>query len=129
MYFSTDRNIEEEFSYAQYRSNILADIADYYKYDVINPSLLTGYTFFNITLLPCPPGFSLLPSNQCDCYPGLKEMGFTEFVLSDGKGYLSWNSLVWIGCTTIQDNVIEESGAIVLVSKLRPLHYCKANNS
>lgn len=126
IYLTTDdRSIEEDFSYVQYRFKISADIRDYSEKNVINPSLLTGFMFINITLLPCPPGFSLSPSNSCDCYPGLSEMGF-KCVFSNGKGYLVWNSLLWIGRVSLQDNNTEDSS--VIISRLCPLHYCKADH-
>lgn len=52
-------------------------------------------------------------------------MGF-NCVLSDGKGYLSWNSLVWIGRATIQENMTEDPS--VIISRLCPLHYCIVND-
>ena len=126
LYLSTDdRDIEGDFSYVQYRSKISTDVRDYNENDKINPSLLTGFMFINITLLPCPPGFSLSPSNNCDCYPSLTKMGF-KCVFSDRKGYLAWNSLLWVGHAFIQDNSTEDSG--VIVSRLCPLHYCKADH-
>ena len=126
MYLTTnDESIEDNFSYTQYRSKISADITYHNDYGIINPSLLTSFMFINITLLSCPPGFSLSSSNRCDCHPSLIDMGL-KCTVSGGKGYLSWSSMVWIGDASTQDNTTEDTG--VIVSKLCPLHYCKADN-
>ena len=47
--------------------------------------------FFNVTILPCPPGFSL--NEHCDCY--LHNVVFDNCTFVNGTGYFSWSSKTW----------------------------------
>ena len=58
--------------------------------------------FFNITLLPCPPGFTSL-DQCCDCYLTI----FTHCSIINGTGYFSWNTNVWV--KTDNDGVIYDT--------------------
>ena len=63
----------------------------------------------NISLLPCPPGFTLNGSPpSCDCYPVLTNYGL-ECHITDGNTYFTWNTKLWIN--------IGENGAAVYNTK------------
>ena len=126
IYLSTsEESLEEDFSYIQHKSELSSNIITYNNLGVIGHSLLTEFTFINITLLPCPPGFSLTASSKCGCYPELVERGFS-CNFRNGKGHMSWNSPMWIGLTSMQVNSTKSNS--VMVSKLCPLHYCKTDD-
>ena len=59
------------------------------------PSLIP--TFFTITLLPCPPGFTLV-SGHCDCY--LHHVVFDNCTIVNGTGLFSWSSNAWAAIYT-----------------------------
>ena len=66
---------------------------------------------YNITLLACPPGFTLL-NKCCDCH--LHYSLFDSCKISNGTGYFSWNSNAW---TTIHK-------AGILYDMHCPFDYC-----
>ena len=66
--------------------------------------------FINITLLPCPPGFTL--NGHCDCY--LHHVVFDNCVAVNGTGLFSWSSNAWTS--------IYEDG--ILYDKHCPFDYC-----
>ena len=70
-----------------------------YKIDqLITPEMLYMPLHLNITLLPCPPGFTLIGNTpRCECHPVLKSMVSCQIV--KGKGYLSWSGTMWLGIT------------------------------
>ena len=50
----------------------------------------------NVTVLPCPMGFSLLRNpSRCDCYPALIEKN-VRCAIVDGTGYFIWSYALWI---------------------------------
>ena len=49
--------------------------------------------FFYITLLPCPPGFTL-HDERCTCY--LEHVFFENCNIANGIGYFSWNETAWV---------------------------------
>ena len=59
--------------------------------------------FYNITLRPCPPGFTLI-DERCTCY--LKHVLFENCKIANGIGYFSWNNTAWV---TINDQVLHYS--------------------
>ena len=120
----SDNDLEEDFSYIKYRSEISSNIQEYNSYGSIQQPLLNGLTFINITLLKCPPGFVLTKFNGCDCYPQLTERGFS-CSFKNGKGYISWKNTMWIGLALPQTKLNDTDNDQVIVSKLCPLHYCK----
>ena len=93
----------------------------------INIELLTAPVLVNITLLAgCPPGFTLILVDQlygCNCYPVLQNNHFECFII-DNKGYLKWNSTVWVNATFSKYNVNESDG--ILLARYCPLDYCKS---
>ena len=65
--------------------------SDYISYSLLHTPLLV-----NITLLPCPRGFTLLGDPpSCRCYPVLKDMN-VDCLFIDNVGYQTWNSSKWI---------------------------------
>ena len=48
--------------------------------------------FINVTLLTCPPGFTL--NEHCDCY--LHHVVFDDCKIINGTGYFSWSSNAWV---------------------------------
>ena len=57
--------------------------------------------FINITLLPCPPGFTL-KDEHCTCY--LEHVLFESCSIVNGIGYFSWNRTAWV---SISDQEIQ----------------------
>ena len=75
------------------------------------PCIHTTPIFFNVTLLPCPPGFTLL-DQQCDCH--LHGVLFDYCGIVDGRGYFSWNTNTWVNT---------QNNGILYNSKC-PISYC-----
>ena len=67
--------------------------------------------FFDVTLLPCPLGFTL-KDKHCTCY--LKHVLFESCNVMNGIGYFFWNKTAWV---TINDQVIQ-------YSTYCPFEYC-----
>ena len=75
--------------------------------------------YVNLTIRPCPPGFSLqedpqTPGPGCDCYPVLTSNG-VECNIINGIATLSWNTSLWIST----------SSSKISLSKHCPFDYCK----
>ena len=72
--------------------------------------------FINVTILPCPPGFTLLKSpSRCGCNPVLTNNG-VQCVITNGTGYFVWDNDLWIS--------VNEKG--VIYTKNCPLNHCIA---
>ena len=75
----------------------------------------TTPAFINLTVLPCPAGFSLRKeTSSCDCHSILTN-NRVECEIIDGKSSFSWNNTLWI-------NVTQEG---FTYAKYCPLHYCR----
>ena len=73
--------------------------------------------FLNITLLPCPPGFTLTGEHGvCDCYPVLTDSS-VECDIINGSSIFSWNSNLWV--TIDEDSVV--------YSHYCPFNFCNVN--
>ena len=71
-------------------------------------------TVIDLTMLPCPMGFSLLENPfTCDCHPTLTHGGVKCSIINR-KSYFSWNTTLWI-------NITNEA---FTYAKYCPLHYC-----
>ena len=71
-------------------------------------------TSMNLTILPCPIGFSLLVEPpRCNCNPILTSNGVTCSIIN-GKGYFSWSSTLWISVNKLG----------IVYAKYCPLNYC-----
>ena len=81
------------------KDQLATDIANYNRIGKISNNLLTTPIFVNITLLPCPMGFSLQGNPpRCDCclstaheLIGMYDVNCSAF------GIISWNAQLWIG--------------------------------
>ena len=83
--------------------------------DLITQQLLHTPLLINITLLPCPPGFTLLeyPSG-CDCYPVLKGSKVVCFIM-DRVGYHTWNGSMWLNI---------DANSTFFLAQYCPFDYC-----
>ena len=81
------------------REELAIDIANYNRFGNISNSLLTAPTFVNITILPCPPGFSLQEDHpSCDCYLSKSPELIDAYDINcSAFGVISWNGPLWIG--------------------------------
>ena len=71
-------------------------------------------TYINLTILPCPTGFSLQEQTlTCNCHSILWYNG-VKCKIINGKSYFSWNSTLWINITNTEFTHV----------KYCPLHYC-----
>ena len=69
--------------------------------------LYTTPVFINITLLSCPPGFTILEDPpRCDCYPVLTNHG-VKCDIRNGTNYLSWRGSSWMDIENNKVNYIE----------------------
>jgi predicted outer membrane repeat protein len=76
--------------------------------------------YINVTILPCPPGFTLLKrpsSSRCDCYPPLIEKGI-QCTITNGTGYFIWNNALWMS--------INEKK--IIYAENCPLNHCTITN-
>ena len=73
--------------------------------------------YFNIQFRPCPLGFTLSPSNNCDCDQLLKQMPTVECDID--SQIITHAESVWVG---VDDNVT------VATSQYCPFGYCKINS-
>ena len=74
------------------------DIWIYHQYGYVTQVLLDTPPLINVTLLPCPPGFTLLGDPPgCDCNPVLTNFN-NKFSchINKGKGYFSWSGYMWL---------------------------------
>ena len=91
------------------------EMNQFIQYDLLNTPI-----FVNVSLLPCPPGFTLLGDLPgCDCYPILSENGI-ECEVINGTGYMNipWNNTMWVD--THNDGII--------YARLCPPSYCDGTN-
>ena len=118
---STARN-----SYKNY-DDISEKCDNYKQTGYINPLILDVPVFINITVLPCPPGFTLLGDPPgCDCYPVLALNG-AKCKLHNGVGSITWDTHMWL---SISVTVVEKENITKLdVSENCQHNYCKINKT
>lgn len=83
-----------------YRRELQKQIVYYETYGKVKDLLRYTPVFVNISLLGCPPGFTISTQNGtgCDCYEHLKNSISTlKCTLENHRGYMSWNITAWIG--------------------------------
>ena len=98
--------------------NIQIDIDKYEDYGQIDPYLLSTPIYINITLLPCPLGFTLSSSpSKCVCDPQLRHNNIACNI-TDQSIYRS--GTVWVKAS-FDGNT--SNG--VIISKYCPYNYCK----
>ena len=84
--------------------------------------LYTTPVYLSITLLPCPPGFTLLGEQPvCDCYPVLTDSN-VECDINNGRGMFSWNGGKWINIS-IDGNI-----SSIIYTQYCPVDYCDAKS-
>lgn len=106
-----------------YKHRINDSINMYIKKGVIRGSLIFTPLFINVTLKPCPPGFSLSDEILgCDCYLPLKK-NYKELkcLLSNSSGLLS-HPRSWIGVSHL-------NGTEVIMSSHCPVALCNQSQS
>ena len=98
--------------------SIQSDIDDYESTGYIDPALLSTPVYINITVLPCPLGFTLYSSpSKCVCVPQLLDINITCNI-TDQSIYRS--GTVWVKAS-FEGNT--SNG--VIISKYCPYNYCK----
>lgn len=95
-----------------------------YQNGCVTPALLYTPLLLNITLLPCPLGFTLLGNPPgCDCYPVLTKNKFDcKFI--NRKGYHSWSDSWWLNVESDVANVTEY---IIYLAQYCPFDYCNSS--
>ena len=74
----------------------------------------TTPVYLNVTILPCPPGFTLSGEPPvCNCYPVLTDTNVQCDVIN-GTGVFSWNGTLWV-------NIDRDS---IVYSQYCPFNYC-----
>lgn len=100
---------------------------EYQKYlngDIFPQPLLDFPIYMNITLLPCPPGFSNTNDNpKCGCNEQLQKLPSVTCDIQSLK--ISRQELVWIGYVTDSNTSIVH----IATSSQCPLNYCKVDNA
>ena len=95
---------------------IKSAISMYRQTNIIPIPLLMAPVFINVTVKPCPLGFSLVGEPPlCDCYPELREINIT-CTIQNGRSYFSRTESNWIGV---------ESTAGIDFNGYCPLELCK----
>ena len=98
------------------KNYLIEYIRDFNTVHVINSDLLTTPVFIDVSLLPCPPGFSLTDAG-CDCYKVLSDHG-VKCQFTNRKGYLSWDSMIWFDKNGTNQGVV--------VAYYCPMDYCNS---
>ena len=87
-------------------------------HDLITQQLLYTPLLISITLLPCPPGFTLLGDPPgCGCYPVLTENNVLCFLMNR-TAYHAWNSSMWLNIDT---------DSTVFIAQYCPFDYCNTS--
>ena len=84
---------------------------------VVPFSLLTVPVYIEVTLLNCPPGFTLSDTGRCDCMSALKDIGINNCSIYDSIPYITRSGNEWIKPVYNPDGILS--------SKYCPFVYCK----
>ena len=89
--------------------------------DYTDPTSFTKFpVYVNITLLPCPPGFTLMKASaRCDCSQFVLQLPGVSCNIKDQTIHRS--GLVWVGSVKDENQTVEN----VITAKYCPLNYCK----
>ena len=79
--------------------------------------LMTVPVYINVTLEPCPPGFSRSKSGKCECSVTLKSINIFNCAIYNGTLYITRSGNQWIWPLP--------SHKSILVSNYCPFNYCK----
>ena len=86
--------------------------------DQHNTFLLNSPIYINITLLPCPPGFSNTVNRQCDCNEQLKPLSHIKCDIQTLT--IKRKGQVWVGAVIDMNSTVTH----VITSSQCPLSYC-----
>ena len=86
--------------------------------DQHNTFLLNSPIYINITLLPCPPGFSNTVNRQCDCNEQLKPLPHIKCDIQTLT--IKRKGQVWVGAVIDMNSTVTR----VITSSQCPLSYC-----
>ena len=100
-------------------SSIFSDLQNYNNdpEHVVPYSLLTVPVYIEVTLLNCPPGFTLSETGRCDCITALKDIGINNCSIHDSIPYITRSGNEWIKPLYSPDGILS--------SKYCPFEYCK----
>ena len=100
-------------------SSIFSDLQNYNDdpEHVIPFPLLTVPVYIEVTLLHCPPGFTLSDTGRCDCMSALKDIGINNCSIHDSIPYITRSGNVWIKPVYNPDGILS--------SNYCPFEYCK----
>ena len=83
-------------------------------------SFIKLLVYVNITLLSCPPGFTLQKNSaRCDCSQFVQQLPGVSCNIKDQTIHRS--GLVWVGSVKDENQTVEN----VITAKYCPLNYCK----
>ena len=119
--YSLHSNYYTQNDIVMYLSTFYTDVQNKRNEECINDDYCSHTTpvYFNITLLPCGPGFTLLGEPPgCDCYPELIDNGI-ECEIVNKTEYFSWTNNVWMN--TDADGVI--------YNEYCPFDYCNKTST
>ena len=95
---------------------------DYLNGDIFPPRLLDFPIYINITLLPCPPGFSSTDSSpKCGCNQQLQKL--PNVICDIQSSTISRQGLVWVGYVMDSHSTVTQ----IATSSQCPLNYCKVD--
>ena len=84
---------------------------------VVPFTLLTVPVYIEVTLLNCPPGFTLSDTGRCDCMSALKDIGINNCSIHDSIPYITRSGNEWIKPLYNPDGILS--------SKYCPFEYCR----
>ena len=121
IYLSVTGESFTAFDKDRFREMITEGINFYHNHNgTVKKALLYASLILNVTLLPCPPGFTLLGDPPgCDCHPVLS-MNKVNCQFINGKGHHSWKGPLWL-------NITNFTVYKIYLAKYCPFDYC--NNS
>ena len=104
-------------------NTIATELEQYQKYingGLFPLNLLSFPIYINITLFPCPPGFSSTVDNpQCDCTEQLQQL--PDISCDIQYNTITRRGLVWVGARIDKNHTITH----IITSSRCPLNYCK----
>ena len=124
LYLDTyQRQRVDQENYADHKQLLERDLVTvHHPLGIIGKELRVTPIFVNITLIPCPLGFTLMGDPPgCDCFPILTQNN-VMCSFSNGTGYVLWSGPLWIG----QDNSSDGQG--IIFGKHCPFDYCELHS-
>ena len=108
--------------YSNIRGRLESDIGLYHSDKLIGQDLLTTPVFIDITLLPCPLGFTLVGEPPgCDCAKLLSENNVTCII---ANRTLSWTNCMWLNVSHSKMASITDIYRVEIADYCSP-EYCK----